>query len=196
MGGASLLHCLRFALGMDRGETQTTALEREAIGRHAAGARRAAEIGVYEGVTTLVIAASIAPEGILYGVDPFFRGRLGISYGRIISELALRRARLRHKVRLVEKLSHDAAPLVREPLDFAFIDGDHRYEAIERDWSDWSAKIRPGGAIALHDTQAPAHDPGVADYGSARYFRETIARDPRFEVVESVDSLNVLRRVG
>ena len=165
------------------------------IARHATGAHCAVEIGVYEGVTTLVIAASMAPDGILYGVDPFLRGSLGISYGKVITERALRREHLSHKVQLIEKFSYDAAPFVTAPLDFAFIDGDHHYEAIERDWSDWSVKIKLGGLIALHDTQTPAHDLGVAGYGSVRYFRETIARDPRFQVVDSADSLNVLRRV-
>ena len=56
--------------------------------------------------------------------------------------------------------------------------------------------MRTGGTIALHDTQPPRHDPGVANYGSARYFRESIVRDKRFEVVASVDSLNILRRVA
>jgi predicted O-methyltransferase YrrM len=194
--GAALLHCVRFLVGVEEGETQTTAAERAAIARHASGARRAAEIGVYEGVTTSLIAGAMAGDGILYAVDPFFAGRLGIRYGKIITEVALRRSGVRRKVRLVQRLSANAAPLVAEPLDFVFIDADHRYEAMARDWLDWSAKLSIGGSIALHDTQAPAHDPAVGGYGSARYFREAIVRDPRFRLAESVDSLNVLRRVA
>lgn len=34
----------------------------------------------------------------------------------------------------------------------------------------------------------------IEDAGSARYTREVISQDPRFEVVEVVDTLTVLRR--
>lgn len=194
--GAAPLHCIRCLIGLDDGATQTTVRERAAIARYADGAKRAVEIGVYEGVTTAVIAEAMTPDGVLYGVDPFFSGRLGIPYGKIITVTALRRRRVLSKVRLIQRLSFDAAPLVNEPLDFIFIDGDHQYEAMARDWLDWSVKLKVGGTIALHDTQAPPHDPGVADYGSARYFRDAIVHDRHFEVVESVDSLNVLCRVA
>lgn len=36
-------------------------------------------------------------------------------------------------------------------LDFAFIDGDHRYEAVKQDFEMYSSLIRSGGIIALHD---------------------------------------------
>ena len=194
--GGALLHCMRFLAGVEEGETQTTAAERASVARHAAGALRAAEIGVYEGVTTVVIAEALAANGMLYAVDPFFPGRLGVRYGKIITEVALRRRAVRHKVRIVQCLSTEAASRVSEPLDFVFVDADHGYEAMARDWLDWSAKIRIGGRIALHDTQAPAHDPAVSDYGSARYFRDAIVHDHRFRLSESVDSLNVLQRVA
>jgi hypothetical protein len=49
--------------------------------------------------------------------------------------------------------------------------------------------------VLLHDTQVPAHNPHVADLGSFQYFRDTISHDERFEIVEIVDSLSVLRRL-
>lgn len=36
-------------------------------------------------------------------------------------------------------------------LDFLFIDGDHRYEAIKSDYEMYSSLIRPGGIIGFHD---------------------------------------------
>jgi predicted O-methyltransferase YrrM len=36
-------------------------------------------------------------------------------------------------------------------LDFLFIDGDHRYEAIKSDFNMYSSLVRPGGIIAFHD---------------------------------------------
>lgn len=37
------------------------------------------------------------------------------------------------------------------PLDFLFIDGDHSYAGVKRDWLDYAPLVRPGGLIALHD---------------------------------------------
>jgi cephalosporin hydroxylase len=36
-------------------------------------------------------------------------------------------------------------------LDFLFIDGDHRYEAVKRDYEMYRPLVRKGGVIALHD---------------------------------------------
>jgi len=54
--------------------------------------------------------------------------------------------------------SHDPASVRRvrdavddEPLDFLFIDADHRYESVKRDFEMYSPLVAPGGLIALHD---------------------------------------------
>jgi predicted O-methyltransferase YrrM len=36
-------------------------------------------------------------------------------------------------------------------LDFLFIDGDHTYEGVKRDFEMYAPLVRPGGVIALHD---------------------------------------------
>jgi predicted O-methyltransferase YrrM len=36
-------------------------------------------------------------------------------------------------------------------IDFLFIDGDHSYEAVKRDFNLYFDFIRPGGTIVLHD---------------------------------------------
>jgi predicted O-methyltransferase YrrM len=38
-----------------------------------------------------------------------------------------------------------------QPLDFVYIDGDHGYEAVINDITNYSSKVRPGGIIAGHD---------------------------------------------
>ena len=37
------------------------------------------------------------------------------------------------------------------PIDFLFIDGDHRYPGIRRDYELYANLVRPGGLIAFHD---------------------------------------------
>ncbi len=37
------------------------------------------------------------------------------------------------------------------PYDFAFIDGDHAYEGVVRDWENYHPMMAPGAIIAFHD---------------------------------------------
>jgi predicted O-methyltransferase YrrM len=62
------------------------------------------------------------------------------------------------QLHLVRKDSHskealkDIVDLLKgEPLDFLFIDGDHTYEGVKRDFEMYSPLVRPNGLIALHD---------------------------------------------
>lgn len=194
MSGNALFHYFRYLLGLDMPHSQTTLLEREAICKYASGALKAVEIGVYEGMNTVNIASAIADKGTLYGIDPFFKGRIGISYGKSITESFLSKKGVRAKVKLIEKLSFDAIDEVPDELDFIFIDGDHSYEGIKRDWADWSAKLKIGGHIALHDTSVPEHDPTVKELGSYQYFHEVVKFSSDFIHLETIDSLNILQR--
>ena len=78
-----------------------------------------------------------------------------------------------------------------EPVDFLFIDGDHSWDAIARDWTDWSGHVAKDGVVALHDSRRIA---GKSELDSVRFTTEVVLNDPRFEVVDEVDSLTVLRR--
>ena len=93
---------------------------------------------------------------------------------------------------LVRKLSTEAAVDWTAPIDFLFIDGDHSWAGIERDWHDWSDFIASGGLVALHDSRSV---PSRADLDSVRYTREVISHDRRFRLRDSVESLTVLERV-
>ena len=54
--------------------------------------------------------------------------------------------------RLREQLGHAG-------LDFLFIDGDHSYEGVRRDFELYAPLVRPGGLIALHDINPDSGDP-------------------------------------
>lgn len=191
---SALLHLVRYRLGWDEAQSQTTREERAAISRHAAGKSRAVEIGVYEGVTTGVIACALAEGATLYGIDPFLVGRLGMCWGKGIAKREAMKSRPRCTVTFVEDFSHVASEKINGSFDFIFVDGDHSWEGIVQDWRDWSPRVNSGGILALHDTIVPRHNPSVANLGSHKYFMEHMQHDPRFEIVEQVDSLSVLRR--
>lgn len=192
--GKTFFHWLMCRLGLHQPHTQTTEAERQAIAKYANGKRLAVEIGVFEGLTTAVIANSIKEDGKVVAVDPFFSGRLGVSYGKLIAHHYLRRQRLISRVCFLEMMSWEAAPLIRDEIEFLFVDGDHSYDGIHRDWQDWSAKMKPGGIVALHDTLLLPGQPTTAMMGSHEYFNKVIRLDHRFIILEQIDSLSILQK--
>jgi predicted O-methyltransferase YrrM len=189
----ALIHLIRYKIGLDQAQSQTTQAERDAVAKYASGKMRAAEIGVFEGVTTGVIAKALSDQGELFAIDPFIVGRVGICWGKPIARSETFRRNPKCSIRFIEAFSHVASEQIDGTFDFVFIDGDHSLTGIKQDWSDWSARIRPQGFIALHDTVVPAHNPRVAQLGSHQYFVSHIQHDQRFEVLEQIDSLSVLR---
>jgi predicted O-methyltransferase YrrM len=132
-------------------------------------------------------------DGKAFGIDPFFRGKMGICYHKMIAETHLKRNKVRGLVSLIEKYSFDAVDDIPAMVDFIFIDGDHSWEGISKDWPLYSNKLKPGGLMALHDTAVVAADGGhIQD--SVRYYNEVIRHDDRFEWVETIYRMNILRK--
>jgi predicted O-methyltransferase YrrM len=192
--GKSVIHYVRVLAGRDRPQTQTTVAERDLLASFLPGAKRIVEIGVFEGLTTRMLAERADVDAIIYGVDPFFRGRLGISWGEQIARSYNRRDLASGKVRFIPKLSTEVEHDVPTPVDLVFIDGDHSLEGITADWAFWSERVAARGFIALHDTLLTPDKREGYMLGSIEYFRDHIGRDSRFEIVGQQDSLSVLRK--
>jgi len=191
-----LPHFALWALGVQPAETQTTHDERAALARHAAGRTRLVEIGVWHGVTTSVLRRAMAPDGVLWAIDPFPRGRFGVSYQRRIARSEVARV-TNGTVRWVRTTGELAAQIYRSegapPTGLVFIDGDHSYEALAGDGSAWSSLVAKGGVVCLHDSRSTP-ERQIDDAGSVIATERIVKRDPAFEVVEEVDSLTVVRR--
>lgn len=194
---SSTFHLVVWRLGWAKPNIQTSEAERDCIARHASGKRRIAEIGVWHGVTTCRLRKAMDPEGSLIAVDPYLPGKLGYSAPRIIAQREVSRV-AGGAVTWLRATGEDAARRMSatnsRTFDLVFIDGDHTYEGLRADWEGWSKLIAPGGVVALHDSRS---SPGrhIPEYvGSLRYTRDVIVRDPRFEVIETLDSLTILQR--
>jgi cephalosporin hydroxylase len=66
-------------------------------------------------------------------------------------------------------------------IDFLFIDGDHRYEGVKKDWEMYSPLVRNGGYIGFHDICFHPEDLRV---GVDRLWREI---QPHYKTVEFID---------
>lgn len=191
-----LTHLGAWAIGLAGAETQTTGLERACLARHARGARRVVEVGVWHGVTTARLRSTMAPDGVLWAVDPFERGRLGFSAQRLIARREVGKQR-NGTVRWMRMTGVAAAAAYRaagEPAaDLIFIDADHCYDAVVADWRAWSDLVAPGGIVCLHDSRSSATR-NIDDAGSVAATRDVVLTDPRFELADTIDSLTAVRR--
>lgn len=194
MTGKAALHCLKYLLGAEPAATQTTPAERSLLASYAGKATRLLEIGVFEGASTRIIAASMPGVAELYAVDPFFPGRFGICWSKFVAQREARKSG-KKSVRFLRAKSVDAAPMIEGDFDYIFIDADHSLEAITADWEIWSRRCRVGGVMAFHDTRVAPHAPQVGRLGSFAFYNAVIARHPDFREIDAIDTLSILRRV-
>ena len=194
--GNQIFHCIAVLLGVRPAATQLSVPETELLQRLASQSAEIAEIGVFEGATSRRMIERMPAKGTMLAVDPFFAGRLGIAYGYWITRAQIRRA-LRPDVRvtIARNFSHDLAPTCDGSFDLIFIDADHRYEAVKRDWKDWSAKVRIGGRIALHDSQ-PMAGRCPETCGPVQLVRELGDSPPGFMRQEVQDTITVFHRIS
>jgi len=150
------------------------------------------EIGTDLGGTLFLWPYAAAEDALIVGVD---RRPLGL-LGRRSPYALVRRAfaRGRQRVDLLMPVdSHDARTVDRlrsrlagRPIDFLFIDADHSYEGVKRDFELYSPLVRPGGIVGFHDVSGEAW-PGVATFFSEltdRYESDacTAATPPRYGI--------------
>lgn len=188
---SSLLPWLLHRLGLREASTQTTAAERASLARHAAGRVAIVELGVMHGATTRLLCEAAAPDGLVTAIDPFPAGRLGVSFEYAIARREVRRAR-GARCRFVRATSAAALAGWRGAIDFLFIDADHSWDAVAMDWYGWTPHVVVGGVVALHDSRAL---PGRIVHDSVRFTETVVRRDPRWQVIDEVDSLTVVERL-
>jgi predicted O-methyltransferase YrrM len=183
---------LAHRLGLRHADTQLSPAERVCLARHASGRRNLVEIGVMHGATTALLRGVMDPEGTITGIDPHPPGRLGVSFERWIASREVSR-HPRGRAVLLRRRSDEAAARWTASIDFLFIDGDHSWTGIGRDWRQWSTFVVVGGLAALHDSRSVPDRP---DLDSVRYTQDVILADPRFRPIDAMESLTVLERVA
>ena len=179
------------ALGLRRAAAQHSEAEGKLLRKFAAESQCTVEIGVAEGGSAWEAAQVMRPGGRLYLIDPYFRARLPIMSPTEVVARCLVRSVARCDVHWIRQFSHLARPSWTMPIDFLFIDGDHSYDGVRKDWDDWTPLVREGGRVALHDAH-PEADWTEPDHGPVRLLEEVTHGG--WQIVEHVDSLVVLER--
>lgn len=117
------------------------------------------EVGSYRGKSTvaLSIGSNEGSGAAVYAFDPHeeFQGVFGGIFGpedrgafyrNMLSTGAYR------NVRLVNLSSEVVAPGWDKEVGLLWIDGDHRYEGVKRDFEMWRPHLVPGAVVAFDDT--------------------------------------------
>jgi predicted O-methyltransferase YrrM len=144
------------------------------------------EIGRYRGGGTLLMAAAL-PEGHeLYSYDTHEK-LAGADPDEPLRRV-LARYDLAGRIHLIVADSQTAEP-PRRDLTLVFLDGDPSYEGTRRDFERWSAALRSGGHLLLHDAT-----PGASRYAEIGRLIEEIDRTEGFDRQPDVGTIVHFRR--
>jgi predicted O-methyltransferase YrrM len=115
------------------------------------------EIGTNYGGTLLLLCAVSPPEAKIISVD-LPSGRFGGGYPRRKTPLFRRFPRAGQQLHLIRADSHSQETKERvlhilegQQLDYLFLDGDHTYAGVRRDFEMYAPLVRSGGIVAFHD---------------------------------------------
>jgi len=163
--------------------------------------KRIAEVGTATGGTLFMLTQVAAPDATIVSVD-LPGGRLGGATSSVRNRYPEWRARLyrgfgrdNQSVHVIRADSHDLSTVedVRRRLpggkvDFLFIDGDHSYEGVRRDFELYSPLAEAGALVAFHDI-VPSVPDGHGDPGDVPVFWGEIknAQTVEAEFVEDPD---------
>lgn len=142
------------------------------------------EIGAFKGRSTWYIARALedaASAHRLISIDPHLEGTQADFERNVAASGVSARVDVR------AAYSHDVAPDVPGPVGLLWIDGDHSYDGVRRDFEDWFPKLAVGGWIAFHDT---------VDlwYGPTRLARELLARRADLASVGVIGTITYARK--
>jgi predicted O-methyltransferase YrrM len=188
------LHYLRYLFGADNARSQTTEAERALLGHLAVGRKVIVELGVFEGVSSLVLRDAMDRDAELYCVDPFPVGALGFSVQMAISKKQINRSR-NGRAHMVRMQSNEAVGGWTLPIDLLFMDGDHSFEGACRDFRDWGCFVRTGGLILVHTSHSSDVKSVPDNCGPKRLVEEVVAFDKSFRVDRYVDSITVVEKL-
>jgi Methyltransferase domain len=176
---------------------QHTLVEHEALVRHSRHASTVVEIGVAEGASAAGLREAMNPQGTLYLIDPFHLSRIpALNFLKRVAQRVVESSGSARTV-WVEAFSHDVVHSWELPIDFLLIDGDHREDAVERDWLEWSPFVNQDGVVAFHDARLFPSGWSTPDYGPVRFINRFFRQGSgaaAWSIIEEVDSVVFVSR--
>jgi predicted O-methyltransferase YrrM len=151
------------------------------------------EVGSYRGRSAVALGRGSLDghKAPVYAIEPHeeFTGELGGKFGppdRAAFYTAMLATSCYHTVRLVNLSSEVVAPGWKQKIGLLFIDGDHSYTGVKRDFDCWSPHLAPDALIAFDDSTNPAVGPGQ--------FIQELLQSGQYEQVNRVRNVTVIRQ--
>ncbi len=158
--------------------------------------QRVLEVGTARGGTLYLWTQAACDTATIVSVD-LPGGKFGGAYPPCRAPFYQAFARPQQALHLLRCDSHDRLTLENvqslfdnKPVDFAFIDGDHTYEGVKKDFQFYGPMVRPGGLIAFHDI-LPRMD--MPEIQVDRFWREI---SDRHEIIEFIGPDSSGRKIG
>lgn len=162
------------------------------------------EIGSWLGKSSFIIATGIkqiSRKACLFCIDPFnsegdskskqsyllLQERLFLLKHLTLKERFIRNMKSNNvydRIKILEGYSFNFAKKFHKQIDILFIDSNHEYKAVLRDYIDWGHKIKKGGVIAFHDVEFdPNGDPSGREthVGPGLVVKRKIIHNPLWE---------------
>lgn len=152
--------------------------------------KRSLEIGTNYGGTLFLLCTLSPPDAKIISLD-LPSGPFGGGYPRRKIPLFRRFPTADQKLHLIRADSHAPETKERvlqilegEKLDYLFIDADHTYDGVQRDFQMYSRLVRSGGMVVFHDiaTYNPESKCQVA-----RFWAEIKDRYQHREIIEGLN---------
>ncbi len=158
------------------------------------------EIGSWKGTSTVWIGLG-SKEGKkikIYAIDPY-TGSLNENAGLIENQKSLttfeefkkniKTANVDDIIFPIIKTSEQAVKNFNEPVEFIFIDGDHKYESVKLDFDLWFPKVINGGIMAFHDSV------GNGFPGPKKVVKNLVYKSKYFKNINTVNSITFATKV-
>ncbi len=116
----------------------------------------AVEIGSARGKSACYVGQALKENGggKLFAIDPHTRTNWNDENSvDTLDEMRrnIRSFRLEKQIEIIRETSERAAGRWMLPIDLLFIDGDHSYEGVKRDWELFSPHVSSFGIVIFHD---------------------------------------------
>lgn len=149
------------------------------------------EIGSYKGGSTICLAKGAKNK--VYTIDYHFRPKKTKIGPELFPKNSLpyfneniKKFGVKDKIIPLVKTSEQAAMKWHRPINLLWIDGNHGYEAVKKDFLLWEKYLVLGGIIALHDAYLE---------GPARVIQDYIINSKKFKKIKTVDSIFLAKKI-
>lgn len=156
------------------------------------------EIGSYKGLSTCWIAEGLkdSQRGCVTAIDHFEGSAEHTDQEKAdifdIFTTNILTQKLSEHVISIKSSSEKAVQMwnekIKKPVRLLFIDGDHSYEGVKKDFELWSGLVIEGGIIGFHDYTSKGY-PGVT-----RFVDELLAHTSSYDDVIQANTLKLIQK--